>query len=410
MNIKTRISTAIATGAVLVNALAPVTLAQELTVTGNGAFSDNTIKVETNNATVVDQSNDANVTNNITSNASTGGNSASYNTGGDTHIVTGDAATLVDVSTAVNMNKAVLHDCGTCESGDLHVKVTGNGAFSDNNVKVEKENLVSVSQDNNAYISNYVDANANTGKNDSSFNTGGDSIIKTGEAITLVDVDNKANENMAKIGGGHSSGTGHSLVEISGNGAFSDNKAKLDMDSAVVLDQYNHADVYNDIHSKANTGKNDATFNTGGITAVLTGHASTLVDVDNKVNFNHASVDCDCVLEDLKVKISGNGAESYNKVRVENEDELFNYQDNYAYLHNNVDGHAKTGYNDVSFSTGDVYGDPFIKTGNSLSVTDVSNTGNVNLFNEGHSLHLPGNWEISAHFDLHDLMSFLHLG
>jgi hypothetical protein len=409
MTFKTRFTTAIATGAVLLNALAPVALAEDLTVTGNGAFSDNTVKVESNNATVVEQNNNANVTNNISSNANTGGNDASFNTGGDTRIVTGDAVTKTDVSTHVNLNKAVVDGCGACDGGDLGVKISGNGAYSDNYAKVDKENLVSVAQDNDANISNHVDANANTGKNDSSFNTGGDTVIVTGDAATKVDVDNKANANIAKIGGGHGDG-GSSWVEISGNGAFSDNTAKLDLDSAIVLDQYNNADIRNDINAKANTGKNDASFNTGGETAIVTGDAKTKVDVDNKANFNFASVDCECVLEDLNVKIKGNGAESYNKVKVDSDDELFAFQDNYADIYNDVYDYAKTGHNEASFSTGDVYGDPLIATGNAGSFTDVSNSGNVNLYNEGHSLHLPGDWEVNAHFDLHDLLSFLHLG
>jgi hypothetical protein len=400
MTFKTRFTTAIATGAVLLNALAPVALAEEITVTGNGAFSDNTVKVESNNATVVDQNNDANVTNNISSNANTGGNDASFNTGGDTRIVTGDAVTKTDVSTHVNLNKAVIDGCGTCEGGDLGVKISGNGAYSDNAVKVENENLVSVSQDNEADIRNYVDAHANTGKNDSSFNTGGDTVVVTGDAASIVDVDNKANANIAKIGGGHGEG-GSSWVEISGNGAFSDNTAKLDSGSAIVLDQYNDAYIKNRIDAKANTGKNDASFNTGGETAIVTGDAKTKVDVDNKANFNFASVDCECVLEDLKVKISGNGAESENKVKVDSDDELFAFQDNYADLYNYVDDSAKTGHNEASFSTGDVWGDPLIATGNAGSFTDVSNSGNVNVF---------GDWEVDAHFDLHDLLSLLHLG
>jgi hypothetical protein len=409
MTFKTRFTTAIATGAVLLNALAPVAFAEDLTVTGNGAFSENEVKIETENTTKVSQENDAKVTNDISSNASTGGNSSSFNTGGQNKIVTGDAVTKVDVSTAVNLNKAELEDCWSCDGGDLDVKISGNGAFSENDVDVEKENVTKVSQENDARIHNYVDADANTGKNDSSFNTGGDTVIVTGEATTVVDVQNKANANIAKIGGGHGH-HGGSSVEISGNGAFSENDADLDLDSAIILDQYNKAKIENEIDAESNTGKNDAGFNTGGETAIVTGDAKTGVAVDNLVNFNSANVDCDCVLEDLEVKISGNGAESKNDVEVDAENKLLDFQDNYAKLYNDVYGNSKTGHNDVSFSTGDVDGDPLIATGDAASITEVSNNGNVNLFNEGHSLHLPGDWEVNAHFDLHGLLSFLHLG
>ena len=40
MTFKTRLTTAIATGAVLLNALAPIAAADTITVSGNGAFSN----------------------------------------------------------------------------------------------------------------------------------------------------------------------------------------------------------------------------------------------------------------------------------------------------------------------------------------------------------------------------------
>lgn len=409
MTFKTKLTTAIATGAVLINALAPIALAETITVTGNGAQSNNTVNVATNTTTVVNQTNNAFITNKVESTASTGGNDASFNTGGTTKIITGDAKTNVDVSTAVNLNKVDLKNCGTCDGGPVNVTISENGAQSENEVEVDKDNEVYVDQDNNAKIFNDVEANAYTGKNDASYNTGGDSIIWTGNATTNVTVDNKANANIATVGGGDSDQDG-STIEIIGNGAESDNDVDLDVDSAIVLDQYNHAFIHNDVDATAKTGKNDSIFNTGGITAIITGDAKSDVDVDNLVNFNAAKVDCDCILEDLEVKIGVNGAQSENEVEVDNEQDLFDDQDNFAGLFNDVDDEAKTGYNDVSFSTGDPENDPIISTGNSWSSSDVSNVGNVNLFNEGHSLHIPGDWEVGVEFDLEDLLDFLHLG
>src|SRR3712207_5981283 len=104
-----RFTTAIATGAVLLNALAPVALAGEsngndLSIVGNGAYSTSNINVNSTSATVVNQTNNANITNNVSSKASTGGNNAGFNTGGDVRIVTGDARTRVDVNNAANLN------------------------------------------------------------------------------------------------------------------------------------------------------------------------------------------------------------------------------------------------------------------------------------------------------------------
>src|SRR4051812_12922861 len=96
MTFKAKISTAIATGAVLLNALAPISFA-DTTITGNGAFSNNTANQTNASTTAVNQTNTGVVTNVVTSNTSTGNNSANFNTGGNTTIHTGDATNNVSV-------------------------------------------------------------------------------------------------------------------------------------------------------------------------------------------------------------------------------------------------------------------------------------------------------------------------
>jgi hypothetical protein len=404
MTTKSRFTTAIATGAVLLNALAPVALASsnDITVAGNGVNSTSNVTVNRASDTVVNQTNNANITNNVSSNSSSGGNSSSFNTGGDTRIVTGNSTSNVKIDNAANLNRADLSNCN-CNGGAYNVTVDGNGVGSDNNVNLNKANQTFLNQDNNANIKNNVDAKANTGKNDASYNTGGDSIIVTGDARTNVAVDNKANVNFATIGGGN--GSEGSSVRVTGNGAFSDSDVTLDNSSAIVLDQSNNARIRNDIDAKAKTGNNSEGFNTGGENAISTGDATTRVGVDNAVNFNAASVDCDCVLSDADVKVAGNGVGSENDVAVDAANDLFNTQDNYAGLYNNVDGKAKTGYNDVEFSTGPTNGDPLIYTGDSNSRTDFSNGGNVNLFNNGDSINLPGDWDMNVGVDFSSLWS-----
>jgi hypothetical protein len=406
-NTTKRFTTAIATGAVLLNALAPVALASDLNVVGNGVNSTNDINVTKTSATVVNQTNNANITNNVSSKASTGGNDASYNTGGDVKVKTGDAITNTEIKNAVNLNKASVQTCGSCDGGSFDVKIKGNGVGSDNDVDLNKSNEVFLGQNNDANVSNNVDSKAKTGGNDAGFNTGGDVKIKTGDAITNTGITTIANANWAKIGGGHSANDGAS-VKIVGNGAYSDSDVDLDDDSAIVLEQYNDANISNDVDADANTGKNDASFNTGGEVGISTGDAWTNAEIDNLVNFNAASVDCDCVLGDLDVNVEGNGVGSDNDVDADATNELFNSQDNYAGLWNDVDGDSNTGYNDAEFSTGSVDSDPSVKTGNAKSFTEVSNGGNANFFHNGSSVHLPGDWELGVSFDLDDLMDLLH--
>lgn len=420
MTIKRKLTTAIATGAILLNAMAPIALAQTITVNGNGAFSDNEVNIKNKNETVVNQTNDAKVTNNIDADASTGGNSASFNTGGKTIISTGDASTNVDVTTAVNLNKVDLPNCGTCDRGPVNVTISGNGAnpLSENKsepkneVNVNTNNSLFVNQNNYADIDNYVDAKATTGKNDASLNTGGDSIISTGDAKTNVSINNIANANFAKVGGNNSNTAG-SDIAITGNGAGSDNEVDLKLNSLVTLDQHNLADIDNDVYAKAKTGHNDSQFNTGGETVIITGNAKTNVGIDNLVNFNAADVDCGCILEDLNLKIGGNGAGSDNKIEIDTKQSLFDTQHNLSNLYNDVDSKAKTGHNDVSFSTGTPENDPAIVTGNAFSSTDVNNAGNVNILDNGENHHFDGkleNLDFGFEFDLGQILSFLHLG
>lgn len=391
-----KLSTAIATGAVLLSSVAPA-FATTVEVSGNGAYSESGAAVSTTSTTAVTQSNTANITNNVDSNASTGGNDASFNTGGNTTVNTGDATNNVEVSNAVNVNDATVTPCGGCAGQEVDVTISGNGAFSHNGADVDNTSTTALTQDNVANITNNVDADAKTGYNDAGFNTGGDTVIRTGDASVGIVVDNMANANIARIGGG-AGGAGGSSITISGNGAFSTNGVDLDNVSVIALEQDNEANITNNIDADAKTGGNDADFNTGGDVHIVTGKASTDVEVSNLVNFNAADVDCGCVLDDLELKIAGNGAFSFNGIDADDTHVLAAGQVNDAYLTNNVEDDAKTGYNDAGFNVGEVDSDPSVRTGDASSTTEVSNSGNVNSFNQGDSLDLP--WDLDLHFDL----------
>jgi len=400
-----RISTAIATGAVLLSSIAPAAFAAE-TVSGNGAFSDNTVTVNNNSTTSVGQNNVANVSNSVSSNATTGGNSAGFNTGGNTTVNTGDATNLVNVSNQLNTNQAAVSNC-SCQAGNTDISLTGNGAFSTNNGSVNNNNTTTLSQNNQANVTNAVSANSSTGSNDAGFNTGGNTTIKTGNAGVGVTIDTMANSNVALVGGGAVAGAGNgSSITINGNGAFSENSAAINKNSAIVLGQNNDAAIVNAVDAAAHTGDNSTGFNTGGTETVWTGNATTLVGIDNAVNFNAASVDCGCILGGTTLKIAGDGAYSGSDVTANDTSVLAVGAVNDAALYNAVAHDATTGTNDAGFNTASVLGgDPLVKTGNAYSSTDLSNSGNENVFTQGATLGLPGNWNMSLQFDLMGLWS-----
>ena len=82
----------------------PVTGAVSAVNSGNGAGSNNTTNSNTTNNNTTTQSNDAHIQNNINLSANTGGNKSSYNTGGSSNVVTGDANIIANIVNFVNNN------------------------------------------------------------------------------------------------------------------------------------------------------------------------------------------------------------------------------------------------------------------------------------------------------------------
>lgn len=413
-NFKKKVATAVVTSTMLLNILAPLAHADtELVISGNGANTTNNVTVNKTGNTTVVQSNYANVTNNVESKASTGNNDANDNIGGDVVISTGNATSNTSVNNDLNKNVADVNNCD-CD-GDLTVKIADNLVGSTNKVNVTANRDTTVSQNNDAYVHNDVDASSKTGGNDANRNGGGDVTIITGNASTNVTVNTTANVNSAKVGSGNGNGSDASAMII-GNGAWSHNKIKLNLDNDVDIFQSNHARVRNDVDATAKTGYNDANDNIGGDVAILTGNAKANVEVDNNVNFNMAEVGCDCVL-DVTAKIADNLVGSHNKIKANLGGDTNVWQGgekygNHANLYNDVDGKAKTGGNDANRNGGAHDTDPAIITGNATSDTDVSNSGNVNVFGpaEMPTVHVPGvNFDVHLNFDLHDLLGWLGL-
>ncbi len=427
-----QIATGIATVSLLLNAVAPVFASTTLEISGNGADSANTTQVSVSQTTVVSQTNEANISNDVNANANSGGNSASRNTGGDVSVDTGNATTLVGISNTANSNVADVENCDCAL--DAEVLISGNGAGSDNEALLGLLSSTIVAQSNKADIDNKVNADATTGDNRANRNTGGDVEIFTGNAAAEVEILNEANSNSARVGGGQGTGNGSVSLRILGNGADSKNGILLGLDREILLQQYNDAEIDNDVDVDANTGDNRANRNTGGSVEIDTGSAYAGVFADNAFNFNWADVGCDC-LTDILAKVAGNGAESENKISAELADELNVFQDNscgrrpqyalelfgFGYRHrdrncvdNDLDAYAGTGYNKADRNTGDPEGDPSVTTGNAETVVEAQNTGNANVYGSAPTEDAPGFGDfdgvsLNFTFDLQDLLSALGL-
>ena len=92
-------------------------------------------------------------------------------------------------------------------------------------------------------------------------------------------------------------------IEISGNGAGSDNFSTVSQNTTTSVTQTNNANVTNTVNADAKTGGNDANFNTGGDVTIDTGDATVKADIKNSLNSNAAEVNC-CAAGSTDVKIS----------------------------------------------------------------------------------------------------------
>jgi len=408
--------------------------AMEFIVEGNGVESDNDVIIHTEQETTVSQENEFNAENNINASASTGGNDANRNTGGDASVSTGDATSNVGVANAGNTNEAVVDCCTSAQNAD--VLISENGDSTDNKVVLHNDNKVAVNQQNKSNVENNINNSASTGWNDANRNTGGSVEITTGTAAATTTVFNGGNVNSAVVSGGDN--PGGVSAWILGNGVNSDNDIWLNLNHEVNLNQENSARIENNINTEAVSGKNDANRNTGGDVSINTGDADVTVLVDNAVNFNFADVDCGCLF-DVTAKIAGNGDSSDNKIKARLEDRLEVNQENsckgrhhrypwdlielfeFPYyggskdcLTNNINADAYTGWNDANRNTGEHDSDPSVDTGNASTTVEVENAGNSNVFGETSDWEFPeddnnSNVSVNISFDLYSLLGMLGL-
>jgi hypothetical protein len=402
---------------IFAGSVAPVFAESSIQITGNGSGSENVTNVSVTQTTQVSQTNSANINNNVQSSANSGGNTTSHNTGGDVTVDTGNAKSQVTVANTANSNVASVDNCN-CGS-DVNVKVSGNGDHSENAVNTKFENTVQLGQANQASINNDVRSDAKSGDNGASHNTGGSVKIMTGNATSNTNLSTAANQNIAMIGGGNGSNGSVASVIISGNGSGSDNVVNLGLTDWVTLAQANSADVDNDVNAKATTGGNDAKYNTGGSdvfggdVTIDTGNATTGVTADTAVNFNEASVGCDCLM-DVTAKIDGNGASGYHWWDETNNvinasltnGQVIGQANGGEGIDNDLNGYSKTGYNEAQSNTAES-SDPSISTGDATSTTNVENTGNANILGDIADFPFPWtgtNTNVSLTFSLHDLL------
>ncbi|MBI2032742.1 MAG: hypothetical protein HYT09_03810 [Candidatus Levybacteria bacterium] len=120
---------------------------------------------------------------------------------------------------------------------------------------------------------------AKTGNNEASNNTGGNVTIDTGNATSNVDVNITGGGNTANVS--CACNTTNDTVNVIGNAANTTNTANVTNTKLKKGTQTNGGSVkVKKLKSRAKTGKNKANNNTNGTVDVLTGNATSNVDVN----------------------------------------------------------------------------------------------------------------------------------
>ena len=165
-------------------------------------------------------------------------------------------------------------------------------------------------------------------------------------------------------------------VNVTGNGAGSNNTVVTNNTSGTKVVQINNSTVVTSVNSTASTGGNNASFNTGGDTSINTGNANSTVNVSVGGSSNTAAfVDpCGCNTT-TNVTVGDNGAGSNNGVIVSSSSWFKAIQKNWSSIITTVTSLSKTGHNTSSFNTG---GTTNVTTGGGTSNVTVNVTGSSN--------------------------------
>lgn len=277
----------------------------------------------TNDTSVVNSGNNANVNSNTTQNTSatvtntntavvdqvvnahsnTGGNDANRNIGG-AGITTGNAGVDVMMTTQANKNTTAL-DMGMGGTSANTTDVVNTGDNSHVNTSTNTNSSTTVTNDNMATVTQSCGGmgitdglfgpmhmgmggcSANTGGNDANRNIGGAGVT-TGNAGIAVGMDNHLNQNMTAIAGNNGAGlTNGTTITNTGNNANINSNATTNSSTSVA--NSNVASIMQWLDAHANTGYNDANRNIGG-TGITTGAAGIEMLMGTHANSNTTGI------------------------------------------------------------------------------------------------------------------------
>lgn len=245
------------------------------------------------------------------------------------------------------------------------------GYLSDNIGRAVISSQFSGQNNNLETISNLAGGSANTGENSAFANTLS-GLAETGSIGVAGGLTNTANVNSITH---QESFTSSPIAANYTTGACSDNVAFLSLENLMKAENYNRADIKNKIYTKANTGKNIVSKNTGA-GGLETGDILGQIKAENTVNANYISL-AGGLGGSVQAgnQITGAGSKNIAKAKLENKVSADN--SNYADIENKIFSNMNTGKNLVLWNTGNTQ----ISTGDSGALIDVKNQANSNRTN-----------------------------
>src|SRR5258708_6259297 len=202
-----KISTGIALSSTLIAVAANVAFASELTISANGADTNNLINVKNSNSTAVSQSNTTTVVNTVSTTSNSGGNEANKNTGGNVTVTSGDSTAKTTVNTKAGENVVIVGgttSAGAGGSTGSSLIIFGNGADTHNLIDLTQSNSIALAQKNSTFVDNSIITDATSGDNEANKNTGGNVTVGgmgTGDATATTTIDTWAGFNAADVFG-----------------------------------------------------------------------------------------------------------------------------------------------------------------------------------------------------------------
>jgi hypothetical protein len=380
--------------------LTPQNSGIELTNSSTGPLSDNSVIVDVDYSTDIENVNKAEIVNDFTIDAITGENKASLNTGHG-YIDTGDVRAATNTVNFANSNisvgnflVSVVNVFGNW-SGDLIFPDSASGGESmsaqgdsglgedslsssndttgygsENNSSNETNNLTNIENNNTADVDNEASASSSTGLNSASCNTGS-GIVAAGEATTDLSISNEVNTNSVDVN--NSGGGVFGDASNDTTGANSENNSSNEAGNNTTIINNNDIVADSNLDVSTSTGNNTSDYNTGNGT-IDTGDAEIIVDLVNQFNANEIDVDTFGELLEQETSNSTTGPDSENSSNAATTNDTVITNNSSADLNNDYSITNETGNNHSNYN----WGDGNIGTGNVTTEGEIETAANSN--------------------------------